>query len=310
MLQYQALAKRMIQHGRAVSPTAYAYYVQWSKKKLPQRVANILASPDPPTFYDDDAVFEDLQQVYKTKWWPDYGYDGCSTWVRGLERSSVLLKRAEFSEPGLKVFETGCGDGLTGYLLHCYGDVVTINDMEDYRDERAKPLSFVKGDICKGLPIESNSFDLALSYNGFEHIDDPSLGLAELVRICKPGGHIYINFCPLYCSALGLHAWSFNMPYPQFLFSPEYIQKQVERLGISDLGQSTTCLQPTNKWRLEQFRRLWRNPACSVVFLEEGKVDRFLNVIDRFPGGFQGRGLTLEDVTTDSVSVLLRKHSK
>ncbi len=300
----------MLQCGREVSPAAYGYYVHWSKKKLPQRVANILSSTERPSFYDDDLIFEDLQQAYKTKWWPDYGFDGCSTWVRGLERSSVLLKRSEFSEPGLKVFETGCGDGLTGYLLHCYGDVVTINDLEDWRDERAKSLNFVPGDICLGLPIESNTFDLALSYNGFEHIDDPSLALAELVRICKPGGHIYINFCPLYCSALGLHAWSFNMPYPQFLFSPEYIQKQVERLGVSDLGRTTTRLQPTNKWRLDQFRRLWQNPACSIVFLEEDTEERFLNLIDRFPAGFRGHGLTLEDVATISVTVLLRKRSE
>jgi hypothetical protein len=61
MLSYPALAKRMIQRGRDVSPTAYGYYVEWSKKKLPQRVAKILSSTERPSFYDDDTVFEDLQ---------------------------------------------------------------------------------------------------------------------------------------------------------------------------------------------------------------------------------------------------------
>jgi ubiquinone/menaquinone biosynthesis C-methylase UbiE len=294
--------------GRRLSPTAYGYYVQWKKKKLPQRVAKILASAESSSFYDDDNVFQDLQQAY-TQWWPDYGFDSCSMWLRGLERSGDLLKRAEFSAPGLKVFEVGCGDGLTGYLLNCYGDVVTINDIEDWREERAKSLPFIQGNICEGLPIESNIFDLVLSYNGFEHISDPTSALTEFVRICKPGGHIYINFSPLYSSPLGLHAWSFNMPYPQFLFSSAFIQKQIERLGVSDLGRTSTCLQPTNKWRLNQFRELWKTEKCTVVFLDEDTDKRFLNVIENFPLAFRGCGLTLEDVVTNTITVLLQKKS-
>jgi hypothetical protein len=35
-------------------------------------------------------------------------------------------------------------------------------------------LPFVQGNICQRLPIESESFDLAITGKTFEHIEDPA----------------------------------------------------------------------------------------------------------------------------------------
>jgi len=97
------------------------------------------------------------------------------------------------------------------------------------------------------------------------------------------------------------------MPYPQFLFSPQLIETKVRELGVNDLGHEFHCLQPTNQWRLAQFRELWRDSGCEVVSLIESPEERHLGVVTEFPRAFCGRGLTVEDLVIQGVSVLLRK---
>ena len=289
-------------------PSAYARYVRWQYDRVPlsARIAPILRSDADPIYYDEH--FERLQRSY-TQWWPEYGYDEYSTWIRGYERAMKLLAIPDLRKGDLSVFEAGCGDGMTSYAIASYGKAgnVVLNDTEDWRDRRAMSLSFLKGNICQRLPIDSEFFDLAITYNTFEHIEDPGAAFSELVRLCKRGGYIYIDFNPLYCSPLGLHAFSFFMPYPQFLFSPQFIEAKIRELGVKDLGQEFHCLQPTNQWRLAQFRELWRSSACEVLSLVEALEERHLGLVMEFPRGFCGRGLTVEDLQVQGISVLLRK---
>jgi len=294
--------------AKSAFPDAYARYLRWQHKRVPlsARIAPILSANADPIYYDEH--FEKLQRSY-TQWWPEYGYDEYSTWTRGYERTMKLLAISDLRTRDLSVFEAGCGDGMTSYVIASYGKrgKVVLNDTEDWRDKRAMSLPFLKGNICERLPVDSESFDLAITYNTFEHIEDPGAAFSELVRLCKRGGYIYIDFNPLYCSPLGLHAFSFLMPYPQFLFSPSLIEAKVRELGVNDLGQDFDRLQPTNQWRLAQFRELWHDSTCEVVSLIEQREERHLGMVAEFPRAFCGRGLTVEDLIIQGVSVLLRK---
>lgn len=40
------------------------------------------------------------------------------------------------------------------------------------------------------LPFADESFDLVVSYNTFEHIEDPAFTAAELLRVLRPGGYV------------------------------------------------------------------------------------------------------------------------
>ncbi len=299
---------RLKNAAKEMFPKAYAGYLRWQDRRIPlrTRIAPILASNSRPTYYDDH--FECLRNSY-VQWWPEYEYDEYGTWARGCERAVKLLKIPELRVRDLAMFEAGCGDGMTSHAFKSYGNFrqVTLNDTEDWRDDRVKSFSFVKGDMCRPLPVESESFDLVITYNTFEHIEDPKAALDQLTRVCKKGGHIHIDFSPLYCSALGLHAFSFLMPYPQFLFSPELIDAKVKELGVKDLGQKLHSLQPTNKWRLAQFRELWRSSGCEVLSLEEDPAGRHLSMVTEFPRAFCGRGLTVEDLVISGIAVTLRK---
>jgi SAM-dependent methyltransferase len=198
---------------------------------------------------------------------------------------------------------------MTGYLLAGFGHEVRLADTDDWRDTRAREVEFVACDLTLPGVLPGDRFDLVYSYNSFEHFDDPAAVLRNLVEACRPGGLLYFEFGPLYCGPWGLHAYrTLRMPYPQFLFSPEFIDRQLERLGIEDLGGKRTSLQPLNRWRLSQFRDLWTRSGCEVMRCDVAWVDAsHLRVVTEFPEAFRGRGLAVEDLLAQSITVLLRK---
>ena len=271
-----------------------------------RRIAGVLRSPAPAIPYDDDAIFWSLQRGFAPR--DSYRYGSQDLWRRGAARTLALLELPILREPGARVLEAGCGDGMTGYLLRCYGHAVTLTDIADWRDRRARGLDFVRADLCAGVALAADQFDLVCSYNTFEHLDHPGRALDELVRVCKPGGIIRLQFGPLYASAWGLHAYkTLTIPYAQFLFSPAFIADKLRALGIRDLGGARDTLQPLNHWRAADFRRLWRRADCDVI-AQSARHDRSgLALIDRFPQAFTGRGLTFADIVTKQLAVTLRK---
>ncbi|MGH9460279.1 MAG: class I SAM-dependent methyltransferase [Vicinamibacteria bacterium] len=270
-------------------------------------IEKILSSPGQPRNYDSEVVFRQLQAAYSSR--NNYRYDSYSTWRRGAERAEdILHNNVELREIGRNVLEVGCGDGMTGLALSGYGHCVTLLDAEDWRDDRVKRLPFAKADLCGRLPFNSESFDLVYSFNTLEHASDPAAALGELRRVCKKGGLVFSDFGPLYWSPWGLHAYrSLHMPYPQYLFSDSFIENKLAELGIFDLGKKRTELQPLNKWRVHEFRRLWGDSGYDVITLMESKEREHLGVIKAFSRAFSGRGLTFDDVATKNIRVVLRR---
>ena len=276
------------------------------RKRL--KVESILFDEFPPKPIDDNSIFLTLQDRYPQL--PEYGYDNVSTWMRGTDRFNTLLSKVDrLGEPGLTVLDVACGDGMLGKLLEAYGHTVELVDMADWRDERACTLPFREVNISEGLPSDDDSFDLVCSYNAFEHFPDPATAFTEMIRICKPGGTIFLEFGPLFAGPWGLHAYrTLRMPYPQFLFSAEYIQVKLRDLGIYDLGERKAELQYTNGWYLRQFKELWQDDRCEIVDASYPQVTDYLDIICEHPSCFSGRGLQYEDVVTQSISIQLRKN--
>lgn len=295
-----------------LSPTLYDTYAKTAhshalKRKL-LRVKAITSSAQVPRRLDTEKHFADLQhrgfplpQAY------DYGI--CATWCRGAERVLMLRDRQLLSEHTLSIVEVGCGDGMTGRCLSDLGHRVILTDVLDWRYEKAATLPFIKADVCEGVDLPATSVDLVISFNTFEHLQDPRSALREIFRILKPGGKLFLDFGPLYCSPWGLHAWSLRFPYPQFLFSPAYIEQKIISLVFEDLATSRKQLQPTNRWRIADYRNLWRLPEWAVLHLEEDKDVRYLDLIQEFPDSFSGQSLTVDDLTVNSIVVVLQKKS-
>jgi SAM-dependent methyltransferase len=55
------------------------------------------------------------------------------------------------------------------------------------------------------LPFRDEWFDLIVSFNAMEHIPEPEMALAEMARVVKPGGLVYITFDPIWTADSGSH---------------------------------------------------------------------------------------------------------
>jgi len=274
-----------------------------------QTIQEILANPAAPSSARGEHDFALLQERYPGIPVGDY-YDPRTCWKRAAQRAIKLGDLVPGNLRTAEVLEVGCGDGLTGHLLASSGHHVILSDMDDWRDERSRSLPFVKAVLEEGLPFPDASFDFIFSYESFEHFKDPAKCFAELTRLCRPGGTAYFEFGPIYASAWGLHAYTtLKMPYAQYLLSEAFISRQIGELGISDLNREMFTLQPLNKWRIDDFMRLFCSPGWRIDNVTTGGPAEFLPLVRQYPEAFRGRNLSFEDIVTQWIMIALRRES-
>jgi len=110
-----------------------------------------------------------------------------------LREWGALVVSMQKEHPVRRILEVGCGDG---YLLdHTRRNAASVNPDDDITvglepglDVVAPAVQsypacrFVNGSIYT-LPFPDNSFDLVTVPEVFEHLDDPSAGMAEVLRV-------------------------------------------------------------------------------------------------------------------------------
>ena len=270
------------------------------------QVKKIVRGTAAPDFSKSELFFRELQSRYSER--PEYGYGTNSIYKRACNRVVNLIDQDDFAEPRLKGLDLGAGDGMLGLLLQVFGHQMMLCDIEDWRVNAAKQLPMITVDHYGIIPASDETFDFVVSFNSFEHFSNPERMMDELLRVTKPGGIFFFEFGPLYCSPWGLHAYrSLRMPYPQFLFSENFVEQKLDEIGIWDLGNKRNKLQYLNKWSSEQFENLWKQPNIEVVSLD-WHIDRMhLDLICEYPECFRGRGLSLDDLERSGVTVKLRR---
>jgi len=96
-----------------------------------------------------------------------------------------------------RALDAGTGAGtLALALAPLVGEVVGVDLVPQLLDEarRHAPANatFIEGDAT-ALPFESFSFDLSCSRRTLHHVNRPELALAELARVAKPGGSVFVD---------------------------------------------------------------------------------------------------------------------
>ncbi len=120
---------------------------------------------------------------------------------------------------------SGCGNGVLYGLLHghdCWGIDPEEWKLELVRrkiEEREYPSGWMERFVAgygESLPFPDASFDCVTSWQTLEHVGDPAACIAEMVRVTRPGGLIYIH-CPDYRSTFESHyllPWFPLLPKP------------------------------------------------------------------------------------------------
>jgi SAM-dependent methyltransferase len=125
-------------------------------------------------------------------------------WRTGQQRRLKMIRTAAEERIKRCVLENGCGVGM--YVEHLSpfgGKVIGLEyDFERAAEARRNSPQIINA-ASESLPLPSGTFDLILSHEVIEHVQDDRAAVREMVRVLrgpdpeagKPGGRIVI-FCP------------------------------------------------------------------------------------------------------------------
>jgi SAM-dependent methyltransferase len=136
-----------------------------------------------PALAMDREFYEEYSQIEDTHWW-----------FRGRrEIFTRILEPCAIGAP-LRSLDIGFGTGAMLTFLSRYGAVVGMDMSADAirfaRERCDRPM--LLGDITQ-VPLATGSLDLVTAFDIVEHVDDDGAALAELARVCRPGGHLLMT---------------------------------------------------------------------------------------------------------------------
>ncbi len=112
----------------------------------------------------------------------------------------ALLLRLSAASPADEVLDAGCGPGIVACALAPLVRSVVGTDLTPAMLARAADVArhrglgnvtFREGDMER-LPFPDGSFSLVVTRYTFHHLLRPAAALAELVRVCRPGGRVVV----------------------------------------------------------------------------------------------------------------------
>lgn len=213
------------------------------------------------------------------------------------------------------VIDLGCGHGALSLALAQEGAASVLGiDLDekrlrfadqvaqDYRESYPGRLHFKCVDLNQ-FADGNGSYDLVVTKDTFEHVEDLPALLASIARLLRPGGLLIAGFSPLYFSPFGDHGrWELGIPWlhavvPERLLALRLKRRRGQQVArAADLG--------LNKLTLRQFRsmiddRVWHTESFRVN-PKEGRLIRAFDLLRRLPG--------CEKYFTVGIYTVLRKH--
>jgi SAM-dependent methyltransferase len=192
---------------------------------------------------------------------------------------------------GKRVIEIGCGFGALSVSMASLGaEKVVAFDIEEER------IKFAKSNLEENYPefveivefhcislndissddLFTDQFDLAVSKDAFEHVDNLSKMMQQIMLLLKSGGALLSGFGPLYFSPYGDHGRYLNhqhkkIPWlpliPEFILFPlvsVYLKRNIHH--ARDLG--------LNKLTPKQFRQIVSTQQWTPEYLHYNRGNR------------------------------------
>jgi SAM-dependent methyltransferase len=176
-----------------------------------------------------------------------------------------------------KILDFGCGEGNTLRALHRLGYVNALG--YDVGDGRSSRWGADRDHITVGtlldlrLPYEDNTFDLVISDQVFEHVQDQVRVFEELHRITKPGGH-GLHIIPARYAPIEVHMF---VPFGG-VFQHRWWYKLWALLGVRNQYQTELSADETadyNAFFASEATRYVPTSCYRVVWKEIGFEYRF-----------------------------------
>jgi SAM-dependent methyltransferase len=128
--------------------------------------------------------FKKYYKIEREHWWFN---------VRSKILMNVLRNKLK-NNSNLSILNIGVATGRTSELLNDFGDVLSVEyDKETFEFCRDHlNLNIINASILN-LPISKETYDLVCAFDVLEHVENDQLAWNEMVRVCKPGGFVYVS---------------------------------------------------------------------------------------------------------------------
>lgn len=105
----------------------------------------------------------------------------------------VLTKHTK-GRKDLKILNVGTATGRTSEMLHFFGNVTSLEYDQDCCDfvNETLSLNVIQGSITE-LPFQDEMFDVVCAFDVIEHVENDSLAVKEMNRVCKNDGFLYVT---------------------------------------------------------------------------------------------------------------------
>jgi SAM-dependent methyltransferase len=124
----------------------------------------------------------------QTHQWPEHAA-AYNTHNRVLE----IMQKHLPNLAGLSVLDIPCGAGAFSARLDTLGVNVVPMDIEAVEPFYSDRNKRVLADANQTLPFQDGAFDVLVTIEGIEHLENPSFYLRECARVIKPGGWIFLS---------------------------------------------------------------------------------------------------------------------
>jgi SAM-dependent methyltransferase len=117
-------------------------------------------------------------------------------WRAGQQRRLDMIVHAAGKRIKGRILENGCGVGMYVEHLSPFGGTVIGLEYDFERTAEARTRSpHILNAAGEFIPLPSGTFDLILSHEVIEHVQDDRAAICEMIRILKSGGRAVV-FCP------------------------------------------------------------------------------------------------------------------
>ncbi len=185
-------------------------------------------------------------------------------------------------KPGMKVLDAGCGHGEYTLFALMDGCIVDAFDFAPQMVKHTKTLLESKkqtpnklyvGNVLK-IDEPDNTYDAAMCLVVLDHIANRDHVLQELLRVIKPGGHLYVDVPNRYAFPwrAGMRLMQMLKLYPAGIlhfFSPKDIKSLITRNGFAieeTLGM--TFIPPLSGIYTSDIRRFTIFPPSIISALD------------------------------------------
>ncbi|MFZ5922890.1 MAG: methyltransferase domain-containing protein [Chloroflexota bacterium] len=114
-------------------------------------------------------------------------------WRAGQERRLEMIRRAAGERIRGRILENGCGVGMyVEHLAPFGGEIVGMEYDRERAAEAGSRSPRILNAAGESLPFPSGTFDLVLSHEVLEHVQDDAQAVREIVRVLRPGGRAVV----------------------------------------------------------------------------------------------------------------------